>query len=139
MIAVAVACTTTATARTGTVRVAALRSQREALTTCPWRAPGQAQRSAQAYMAMAAAAPALIDRVDPYWLIATSEAAAAKAAEAERKKQEKALLLAQEEASLPSKPKGAGAKKAEKKPAGRGIDSALGSFDKPSARSYIRR
>jgi hypothetical protein len=33
---------------------------------------------------------------------------------------------------MPSKPKGAGAKKAEKKP--RGIDSALGSFDsKPSA------
>jgi len=65
-----------------------------------------------------------------------AEAAAAKAAEAERKKQEKALLLAQEEASLPSKPKGAGAKKAEKKPSGRagGIDSALGAFDsKPSA------
>jgi hypothetical protein len=69
-------------------------------------------------------------------LISNSEAAAAKAAEAERKKQEKALLLAQEEASLPSKPKGAGAKKAEKKPSGRGggIDSALGAFDsKPSA------
>jgi hypothetical protein len=34
---------------------------------------------------------------------------------------------------MPSKPKGAGAKKAEKKPSGRGIDSALGSFDRPSA------
>jgi hypothetical protein len=58
-----------------------------------------------------------------------SDAAAEKAAEAARKKAEKAALLAEEEASLPSKPKGAGAKKAEKKPAGRGIDSA----DKPSA------
>ena len=63
----------------------------------------------------------------------SSDAAAEKAAEATRKKAEKAALLAEEEASLPSKPKGAGAKKAEKKPAGRGIDSALGSLDKPSA------
>lgn len=62
-----------------------------------------------------------------------SEAAAEKAAEAARKKAEKAALLAEEEASMPSKPKGAGAKKAEKKPSGRGIDSALGSLDKPSA------
>ncbi|KAF3006495.1 hypothetical protein E8E13_004511 [Curvularia kusanoi] len=65
---------------------------------------------------------------------AKADAAAEKAAEAARKKAEKALLLAQEEASQPSKPKGAGAKKAEKKPSGRGIDSALGAFDsKPSA------
>ncbi|KAF2628745.1 DUF1014-domain-containing protein [Macroventuria anomochaeta] len=64
---------------------------------------------------------------------AKADAAAEKAAEAARKKAEKAALLAEEEASLPSKPKGAGAKKAEKKPSGRGIDSALGSFDKPSA------
>ena len=62
-----------------------------------------------------------------------SDAAAEKAAEAARKKAEKAALLAEEEASLPSKPKGAGAKKAEKKPAGRGIDSAFASLDKPSA------
>jgi hypothetical protein len=60
-----------------------------------------------------------------------SEAAAAKAAEAERKKAEKAALLAEEEASLPSKPKGK-APKAEKK--SRGIDSAFASFEtKPNA------
>jgi hypothetical protein len=34
--------------------------------------PESAQRSAQWYIAMAAAAPALMDRVEPYWLIATS-------------------------------------------------------------------
>ncbi len=54
------------------------------------------------------------------------EAAAEKAAEAARKKAEKEALLREEEASLPSKPKGK-APKAEKKP--RGIDSALGSLD----------
>jgi hypothetical protein len=60
-----------------------------------------------------------------------SEAAAEKAAEAARKKAEKEALLREEEASLPSKPKGK-APKAEKKP--RGIDSALGSFEtKPGA------
>jgi hypothetical protein len=60
-----------------------------------------------------------------------SEAAAEKAAEAARKKAEKDALLAEEEASLPSKPKGK-APKAEKK--SRGIDSALGGFDqKPGA------
>lgn len=60
-----------------------------------------------------------------------SEAAAEKAAEAARKKAEKEALLREEEASLPSKPKGK-APKAEKK--SRGIDSALGSLDgKPSA------
>lgn len=69
----------------------------------------------------------------PHTNFRCSDAAAEKAAEAARKKAEKAALLAEEEASMPSKPKGAGAKKAEKKPAGRGIDSALGSFDKPSA------
>ncbi|EUC31452.1 hypothetical protein COCCADRAFT_101246 [Bipolaris zeicola 26-R-13] len=59
-----------------------------------------------------------------------SEAAAEKAAEAARKKAEKEALLREEEASLPSKPKGK-APKAEKKP--RGIDAALGSLDgKPS-------
>ncbi|KAF2800660.1 DUF1014-domain-containing protein [Melanomma pulvis-pyrius CBS 109.77] len=67
---------------------------------------------------------------------AKAEAAAAKAAEAARKKAEKDALLKEEEAALPSKPKGAGTKKAEKKfdkkPA-RGIDSALGGFDTPSA------
>lgn len=56
-----------------------------------------------------------------------SEAAAAKKEEAARKKAEKDALLKEEEASLPSKPKGAGAKKAEKKP--RGIDGALGSLN----------
>ncbi|CAO2655889.1 Nn.00g046920.m01.CDS01 [Neocucurbitaria sp. VM-36] len=62
---------------------------------------------------------------------AKAEAAAEKAAEAARKKAEKEALLREEEASLPSKPKGK-APKAEKKT--RGIDSALGSFDtKPSA------
>jgi hypothetical protein len=59
------------------------------------------------------------------WL-KSSEAAAEKAAEAARKKAEKDALLAEEEASLPSKPKGK-APKAEKKP--RGIDSALGTFE----------
>lgn len=57
---------------------------------------------------------------------AKAEAAAEKAAEAARKKAEKEALLREEEASLPSKPKGK-APKAEKKP--RGIDSALGDFD----------
>ncbi|KAL5115885.1 hypothetical protein ACEQ8H_006201 [Pleosporales sp. CAS-2024a] len=62
---------------------------------------------------------------------AKAEAAAEKAAEAARKKAEKEALLREEEASLPSKPKGK-APKAEKKT--RGIDSALGSFDtKPGA------
>ncbi|KAG9187467.1 DUF1014-domain-containing protein [Alternaria panax] len=62
---------------------------------------------------------------------AKAEAAAEKAAEAARKKAEKEALLREEEASLPSKPKGKNPK-AEKKP--RGIDSALGSFDaKPGA------
>ncbi|PVI00337.1 DUF1014 domain protein [Periconia macrospinosa] len=56
-----------------------------------------------------------------------AEAAAAKKEEAARKKAEKDALLREEEASLPSKPKGAGAKKAEKKP--RGIDGALGSLN----------
>ncbi|KAF2449579.1 DUF1014-domain-containing protein [Karstenula rhodostoma CBS 690.94] len=55
-----------------------------------------------------------------------AEAATAKKEEAARKKAEKDALLKEEEASLPSKPKGAGAKKAEKKT--RGIDSALGSL-----------
>lgn len=60
-----------------------------------------------------------------------SEAAAEKAAEAARKKAEKEALLREEEASMPSKPKGK-APKAEKKT--RGIDSALGSLDgKPAA------
>ncbi|KAF2001880.1 DUF1014-domain-containing protein [Amniculicola lignicola CBS 123094] len=63
---------------------------------------------------------------------AKAEAAAAKAAEAARKKAEKEALLKEEEAALPSKPKGAGAKKAEKKTA-KGIDSALSSFGGPSA------
>ena len=66
-----------------------------------------------------------------------SEAAAAKAAETARKKAEKDALLKEEEASLPAKPKGAGAKKAEKKfdkPAPRrGIDGALSGFDAPAA------
>lgn len=60
-----------------------------------------------------------------------SDAAAAKAAEAARKKAEKDALLREEEASMPSKPKGAGAKTAQKK--ARGIDSAFASLDKPSA------
>lgn len=55
-----------------------------------------------------------------------SDAAAEKAAEAARKKAEKEALLREEEASLPSKPKGK-APKAEKKT--RGIDAALGSLD----------
>ncbi|KAL1599002.1 hypothetical protein SLS60_008148 [Paraconiothyrium brasiliense] len=55
-----------------------------------------------------------------------ADAAAAKKEEAARKKAEKDALLKEEEASQPSKPKGAGAKKAEKKT--RGIDSALGSL-----------
>lgn len=60
-----------------------------------------------------------------------SEAASEKAAEAARKKAEKEALLREEEASMPSKPKGK-APKAEKKP--RGIDAALGSLDgNPSA------
>jgi hypothetical protein len=63
--------------------------------------------------------------------VACSEAAAAKAAEAARKKAEKEALLKEEEASLPSKPKGQGAKKAEKRT--RGIDSAFASLDAPSA------
>ncbi|KAI4620113.1 uncharacterized protein J4E88_003747 [Alternaria novae-zelandiae] len=64
---------------------------------------------------------------------AKAEAAAEKAAEAARKKAEKEALLREEEASLPSKPKGKNPK-AEKKPRGGGIDSALGSFDaKPGA------
>ncbi|KAH8730941.1 hypothetical protein GQ44DRAFT_672982 [Phaeosphaeriaceae sp. PMI808] len=57
---------------------------------------------------------------------AKAEAAAEKAAEAARKKAEKDALLREEEASMPSKPKGK-APKAEKK--SKGIDSALGSFD----------
>lgn len=62
---------------------------------------------------------------------AKAEAAAEKAAEAARKKAEKEALLREEEASMPSKPKGK-APKAEKKP--RGIDAALGSLDgNPSA------
>lgn len=56
-----------------------------------------------------------------------SEAAAAKKEEAARKKAEKEALMREEEASLPSKAKGAGAKKAEKRP--RGIDAALGSLN----------
>lgn len=64
-----------------------------------------------------------------------SESAAAKAAEAARKKAEKDALLAAEEASLPSKPKG-NAKTAQKKSApSRGIDSAFASLDAPSALS----
>ncbi|CAI6322502.1 unnamed protein product [Periconia digitata] len=58
-----------------------------------------------------------------------AEAAAAKKEEAARKKAEKDALLREEEASQPSKPKGAGAKKAEKKPRGGGIDGALGSLN----------
>lgn len=62
---------------------------------------------------------------------AKKEAAADKAAEAQRKKAEKAALLAEEEMSLPSKPKGAGNKTGAKKGAGagagRGLD--LGALD----------
>lgn len=102
------------------------------------KAQGQA-RKADAANAKKAAAQAKEDAAESAkWdkgakSNAKADAAAEKAAEAARKKAEKAALLAEEEASMPSKPKGAGAKKAEKKPAGRGIDSALGSFDKPSA------
>ncbi|KAF2203978.1 DUF1014-domain-containing protein [Delitschia confertaspora ATCC 74209] len=62
---------------------------------------------------------------------AKAEAAAAKAAEAARKKAEKDALLKEEEASMPSKPKG-NAKTAVKK-TNRGIDSALAGFNAPSA------
>ncbi|KAJ4989468.1 hypothetical protein SVAN01_05003 [Stagonosporopsis vannaccii] len=102
------------------------------------KAQGQA-RKADAANAKKAAAQAKEDAAESAkWdkgakSNAKADAAAEKAAEAARKKAEKAALLAEEEASMPSKPKGAGAKKAEKKPSGRGIDSALGSFDKPSA------
>jgi hypothetical protein len=51
-------------------------------------------------------------------LCTTREAAAAKAAEAAAKKAERDALLAAEEAKLPSKPKGAGAKAAPKKSKG---------------------
>ncbi|KAJ9640992.1 hypothetical protein H2199_005660 [Coniosporium tulheliwenetii] len=57
----------------------------------------------------------------------TNEAAAAKQAEAARKKAEKDALLKAEEAALPSKPKGAGTKTAQKKT--KGIDSAFASLD----------
>ena len=50
-------------------------------------------------------------------------AAADKAAEAQRKKQEKAALLAAEEATQPSKPKGAGGRTAQKK--ARGLDLSM--------------
>lgn len=56
------------------------------------------------------------------------EEAAAKAAEAARKKAEKDALLKAEEAFQPSKPKGAGAKTAQKKT--RGLD--LSQLDSPS-------
>ncbi|KAF2840054.1 DUF1014-domain-containing protein [Patellaria atrata CBS 101060] len=63
---------------------------------------------------------------------AKADAAAEKAAEAARKKAEKAALLREEEASQPSKPKGAGTKTAQKKnvkPASSSLDAALSSFD----------
>jgi len=60
---------------------------------------------------------------------AKKDAAADKAAEAARKKAEKDALLAEEEASQPSKPKGAGAKTAVKK-TNRGLDlSQLDALD----------
>lgn len=57
------------------------------------------------------------------------ETAAAKAAEAARKKAEREAQLKEEEASMPSKPKGAGAKTAQKK--GRGLD--LSGLDAPNS------
>jgi hypothetical protein len=59
------------------------------------------------------------------------EEAEAKKAEAARKKAEREALLAAEEASLPSKPKGAGAKQAQKKT--RGLDLAQ-LDDEPASR-----
>lgn len=67
----------------------------------------------------------------------TSDVAAAKAADAARKRADRDALLAAEEASLPSKPRGAGTKAAQKKTRGadpgaarspRGIDAALGTL-----------
>ncbi|KAJ5642177.1 Coiled-coil domain-containing protein [Penicillium lividum] len=59
---------------------------------------------------------------------AKKEDAEAKKAEAARKKAERDALIAEEEAAAPSKPKGAGAKTAQKK--GRGLD--LSQLDEPS-------
>ena len=60
-----------------------------------------------------------------------SDAQAAKAAETARKRAERAEQLAEEEASLPSKPKGAGSKTSQKK--SRGLD--LSGLDAPSSLS----
>lgn len=56
----------------------------------------------------------------------------AKKAEAARKKAERDAQLAEEEASLPSKPKGAGAKSAQKK--SRGLDLSQLDYDGPSSK-----
>lgn len=65
----------------------------------------------------------------------TSEAAAQKATEAARKKAEREALLAAEEATQPSKGKGAGTKTAQKKqrgtPSSSGLDDALSALDGP--------
>lgn len=60
------------------------------------------------------------------------EDAEAKKAEAARKKAERDAQLAAEEASLPSKPKGAGAKSAQKK--SRGLDLSQLDYDGPSSK-----
>ncbi|KAF2867029.1 hypothetical protein BDV95DRAFT_611307 [Massariosphaeria phaeospora] len=101
------------------------------------KAAGQARKADQASAKVAQKDREVEDAESQKWdkgskSNAKAEAAAAKVAEAARKKAEKDALLKEEEASQPAKPKGAGAKKAEKKIT-RGIDSALGSFGAPSA------
>ncbi|KAF2757666.1 DUF1014-domain-containing protein [Pseudovirgaria hyperparasitica] len=96
----------------------------------PKKAAGENSKKAAGNARKADAAAAKQAEADKKAAAAEAEQCAAaeeKQAEALRKKAEKAALLAEEEASLPSKPKGAGAKKAEKKP--RGIDSAFSDLD----------
>ncbi|KAF2812417.1 DUF1014-domain-containing protein [Mytilinidion resinicola] len=99
------------------------------------KAAGQARKAEAAQAKQAAKDNQKAAEEDKEWSKGSksnskAEAAAAKAAEAARKKAEKDALLKEEEASLP-KAKTGNAKTAQKK--SKGIDSALGSFDKPSS------
>ncbi|KAL1962562.1 hypothetical protein VTN77DRAFT_9437 [Rasamsonia byssochlamydoides] len=87
------------------------------------KAAGNARKAEAAAQKAAAAEAKRAAEEDKLWeqgakSNAKKEAEAAKKAEAARRKAEREALLAAEEASLPSKAKGAGAKKAEKKTRG---------------------
>ena len=94
----------------------------------PKKAAGNAKKAEVAAQKQAVADAAAAKVEEAKWAQGArdkskAQAASDKAAEAQRKRDEKAALLAEEEANMPSKPKGAGAKKAAKK--SKGLDLSM--------------